>query len=255
MEMPLTTGYASRFQAPEAVAAYEMQEYGPDSYASRMWELQQPRLAALLQQQQTTVGRPLTLLDFACGTGRVLAAVGPLVARAEGLDISPEMVAVAKSKCPRAHLRVADILQTETLPANTYDVITAFRFLLNVEPSVRCAVLARLRESIRQPDGVLLVNVHGNSHSLRHPALVWRRWRERAQPTGAMLNEMSAGETRALLRDTGFEVRQEFGFGLLPPTLYRTPLRGLTRALDKTLAERGLLREWSIDLLFVCRPA
>ncbi len=253
--MPLPAGYASRFQAPEAVAAYEFQEYAPDAYASCIWELQQPRLAAILKQQQTTLGRPLTLLDFACGTGRVLAAVEPLVARAEGLDISPEMLAVAKNKCPRAHLRVADILQSNVLPANAYDVITAFRFLLNVEPAVRRGVLVRLREAIRQPDGVLVVNVHGNSQSLRHPALMWRRRGERSRPTGTMLNEMSPGESRALLRDTGFTVCQEFGFGLMPPTLYRTPLRGLTRALDKTLAERGFFREWSIDLLFVCRPS
>jgi hypothetical protein len=81
-----------------------------------------------------------------------------------------------------------------------------------------------------------VVNVHGNSHSLRHPAIVWRRWRERSHPTGAMLNEMPPGETRMLLCECGFQVVRQFGFGMLPPTVYRTPLRKFALVVDKTLA-------------------
>jgi len=83
---------------------------------------------------------------------------------------------------------------------------------------------------------------------------LWRRWRERSRPSGAMLNEMSPGETRTLLREGGFEVVQQLGIGLLPPTLYRTPARGLAQALDKSLAARSCGKNWSIDLMFACRP-
>jgi SAM-dependent methyltransferase len=252
--MATTTGYAQRFQAPAEVNAYDLIEYRADSYASRIWELQRPVLVEWLQRQQATVKRPLALLDFACGTGRVLACLEPLVATAEGVDISPEMLAVARRKCPRAQLRVADILAEPTALGGPYDVITAFRFLLNAEPEVRRRVLGRLRQVIRQPDGLLLVNVHGNSHSLRHPAILWRRWREAARASGAMLNEMSPGETRTLLREVGFEVVQQRGFGLVPPTLYRTPARGLARAVDKSLAARSWGMHWGIDLMFACRP-
>jgi hypothetical protein len=173
---------------------------------------------------------------------------------ADGVDISEPMVAVARTHCSRARLQVGDVLTQPELLQKKYDAITAFRFLLNVEPEMRVRVLRRLREVIREPDGMLLVNVHGNARSLRHPAILWRRWRERSGPTNVMLNELSPGAARSLLRDCGFQVVRQFGFGLLPPTLYRTPFRGLAAAVDRSLAGDNGCRNWSIDMLFVCRP-
>jgi hypothetical protein len=126
--------------------------------------------------------------------------------------------------------------------------------LLNVEPAVRRAVLRKLREVASQPDSLLLVNVHGNSRSLRHPAILWRRWRERARPTDAMLNEMSPAEARTLLRECGFQVVKQFGFGILPPVFYRTPLRNVAALVDRLFAGDNLWRNCAIDMMFVCRP-
>ena len=252
--MPPTTSYANRFQASDDVASYDLKEYGVGSYSSQIWELQRPLLTKIVQQHQTDVHHPLRLLDFACGTGRVLAKLEPEVAVADGIDISPEMVAVARTKCTKARLQVGDIVTQPELLQTDYDVITAFRFLLNVEPEIRRRALRRLREVIRVPHGLLVVNVHGNSRSLRHPAIVWRRWRDRAHKTDAMLNEMPPDETRRLLRECGFQVVRQFGFGMLPPTLYRTPLRHFAFAVDKTLAGDRWCNDWAIDMLFVCRP-
>jgi ubiquinone/menaquinone biosynthesis C-methylase UbiE len=180
--------------------------------------------------------------------------VESLVDAAEGVDISEPMVARARTKCRQAQFKVGDILAQPELLQKNYDLITTFRFLLNVEPAQRQRVLRKLREVVREPDGLLVLNVHGNSRSLRHPAIVWRRWRERSRPTGAMLNEMSSAETKALLRECGFRVVRQFGFGMLPPTLYRTPLRGLAAALDKLFAGDNLWRDCSIDMMFICEP-
>jgi predicted RNA binding protein YcfA (HicA-like mRNA interferase family) len=163
------------------------------------------------------------------------------------------MIELARTKCVASRLFVGDILAQPELIQKKYDVITAFRFLLNVEPEIRPRALRRLREII-QADGWLILNVHGNSRSLRHPAILWRRWRERARPSGAMLNEMSPAKIRQLLLESGFQVVRQFGFGMLPPTLYRTPLRGLAAAADKTLTGKNWCRNCSIDLMFVCRP-
>jgi SAM-dependent methyltransferase len=252
--LPPTTSYANRFQARDDVASYDLKEYGAGSYASRIWELQRPQLVEILLEHQAAVRHSLTLLDFACGTGRVLASLEPNVVAVDGIDISPEMVAVARTKCTKARLQVGDILTQPGLLQKDYDVITAFRFLLNVEPEMRRRALRRLREVIRVPHGLLAVNVHGNSSSLRHPAILWRRWRERSNQTDAMLNEMSPDETRMLLRECGFQVVRQFGFGMLPPTLYRTPLRNFAFAVDKTLAGDRWCKNWAIDMLFVCRP-
>jgi SAM-dependent methyltransferase len=249
----MTINYADRFQPGEAVAAYETGEYAAGSYSSCIWHLQRPVLERMVKNFQAGRPAPVRLLDFACGTGRVLAVLASLVPAADGLDISENMVAVARTKCPRARLRVGDVLAQPELLSGGYDLITAFRFLLNAEPALRSRILRRLREALR-PDGRLVVNVHGNSRSLRHPAIVWRRWRELNGPSNVMLNELSPVETRKLLAECGFEIVQQFGFGLLPPTLYRTPLCGAAYAVDRALAGDHWWNNFSIDMLFVCRP-
>jgi len=252
--MSATKSYSGRFQEKEAVAAYDTKEYGAGSYSSKIWELQRPVVEGILRQFQIQHQRLPSLLDYACGTGRVLSQVESLAATADGIDISPQMVQSARTKCVKSRLQVGDILTQPELLSATYDVITAFRFLLNVEPEIRRRTLERLREVIRQPDGLLLVNVHGNSRSLRHPAIVWRRWRERSGPGDTMLNELSPAAVRTLLEDSGFQVIRQFGFGFLPPTLYRTPLRGLAATVDKFMAGDNWSNDLSIDMLFICRP-
>ena len=243
----MTIRYADRFQQPAAVAAYEAAEYGAGSYASRIWDLQKPVLEKIVKDFCAAHSGPVRLLDFACGTGRVLSVLETLVETADGVDISENMVAVARDKCVRARLRVGDVLTQPELLEQKYDVISCFRFLLNVEPELRARVLRKLREVLRSPDGRLLVNVHGNSRSLRHPAIVWRR--ARGGEKEAMLNELSVGAARRLLVESGFEIVQQFGFGLLPPTLSRPPRRAAAAAADRAAAGDNLWKDWSVDIL------
>lgn len=251
----MTPSYSQRFQDAAAVADYESKEYGTGSYSSCIWRLQLPILHQIISDfRRGRAGRPMRLLDFACGTGRVISGLEPLVDEATGIDISPNMVGVARGKCRSAQLHVGDILTQPDLLAGPYDVVTAFRFLLNVEPDLRRRALERLRSMFREPDGLLLVNVHGNSRSLRHPAIVWHRWRERARPTGAMLNEMSPGESAKLLQECGFQIVTRYGFGMLPPTFYRTPLQKLVAVADRSLAGENGWSAFAIDMLYVCRP-
>lgn len=252
--MTESISYSSRFQDPSSAAAYELGEYGANSYSTCVWRWQQPVLERLIGDFRRSRSAPVRLLDFACGTGRVLAAVESWVDAAEGVDISENMAALARAKCHRAQIKVGDILTQAGLLRDRYEMITAFRFLLNVEPELRQQVLCKLRRALLEPGGLLVVNVHGNSRSLRHPAILWRRWRERSRSTGGMLNEMSPAECRALLNECGFRVVRQFGFGFLPPTLYRTPLRVLAELVDQCLAGERPWRNCAIDLLFVCQP-
>jgi SAM-dependent methyltransferase len=251
--MPEHISYLSRFKDQAAVVAYENKEYGVASYSSFVWQWQCPWVLQIIKDHLRQRNTPTRLLDFACGTGRVLSCVETLADDAEGIDISENMVAMGRSKCRKARFKVGDILGEPGLLSGKYDVITVFRFLLNVEPPLRQAVLRKLRAVLR-PDGLLLVNVHGNSRSLRHPAIVWRRWRERSQPTAAMLNEMSPRETVTLLENSGFRIVKQLGFGVLPPSLYRTPLRNAAQRVDGALAGDRIWRNYTIDMMFACRP-
>lgn len=256
--MTTNINYADRFQQEGSVESYETGEYNPRSYSTFIWNLQQPVLARLVQDLRQNGKAPVRLLDFACGTGRIISSIETLVDDAEGIDISEKMVEVARRKCRTARLGVGDIIQHPALLHGPYDLITCFRFVLNVEPEIRRSALHRLRQVISEPNGRLIISVHGNSGSLRHLAIAWKRWRLRnaspSQQGEVMLNEMSSAEARELFRETGFEVVDEFGFGILPPTLYRTPLRRMAGAIDSFGTRRRYLTDRSIDLLFVCRP-
>ena len=250
--------YADRFQAQDAVDSYESSEYGQHSYSTFIWNLQQPVLTQLLSDLKLERAAPMRLLDFACGTGRILASVEALVDEAEGIDISERMVKIAREKCPRASLSVGDVARQPDLLHGPYDVITCFRFVLNVEPDVGRDALRTLRGAISEPDGRLIFTVHGNSRSLRHASIAWKRWRMGKNAAAArddvMLNEMSPAEAWRLVAECGFEVVEQMGFGILPQRLYRTPLRGFAAMVDSFAASRRLWKNHSIELLFVCRP-
>lgn len=253
----MAKAYAERFSAPADARVYDNVEYAAGTYAQAIWEMEQPWLAGRLNELRRRRSG-LRLLDFACGTGRILSFVEDFAAESHGLDLSAAMVRAAASRCRRSALFVGDLLSDPALVRGPYDVITVFRFLLNVEAPTRAAVLRALRGRIREPDGVLIADVHGNRQSLRHPAVLWKRLLRRLRPTperlDQMLAEMSPGEAGRLLVETGWRVVSQHGFGLLPPTLYRTPLRRLARALDRRCAGRPAWRNCSINVIFVCQP-
>ena len=250
--------YTERFQQPEQASSYDLQQYGPSTQDSFLWSLEQDVLRSILERHGTAATKR-RLLDFACGTGRVLSFLENLVDETDGVDISRAMVNRASSRCRRSKLFVGDIVEDRSLVAGPYDVITAFRFLLNADAPLRERVLPALRERIGD-GGLLIANLHGNAHSLRHFSLAYRKWRIRRsaanQPhNDLMLAELTPAAVRKLFRASGFDVVEEIGLGILPQLVYKTPLQPLARWIDRTLSGIHALRGVSIDLVFVCKPA
>ena len=248
--------YRERFSAAAEAESYDAEQYAHSSHSSFLWELQQPVVRALLERQRALRGE-LRLLDFACGTGRILSFVENFAGESDGVDISPAMLERAAQRCARSRLLAGDIVEDQSLAPGPYDVITTFRFLLNAEPGVRRDVLDALRVRLA-PDGLLIANVHGNATSLRHISLVYRRWESRRRPAAEadlMLAEMSPRAARELFASAGFEVVEQIGFGILPHLAHRSFLRPLARAVDRQLSALRPLRDVSVDLLFVCRPS
>jgi SAM-dependent methyltransferase len=63
-------------------------------------------------------------VDLACGTGRIGAWLGRRgVVTIDGVDVTPEMIEVARAKAVYRALHVADVSRTG-LPAGTYDLAT-----------------------------------------------------------------------------------------------------------------------------------
>lgn len=97
------------------------------------------------------------VLDFACGTGLVTLRLAPHVAQIRGIDISPEMAAIAQEKVRAQGTPNVRITNTELfdpgLEPGSFDVVTAFNVMCYLPDLPQ--VLARIR-ALLKPDGLFL---------------------------------------------------------------------------------------------------
>jgi SAM-dependent methyltransferase len=95
---------------------------------AQAWSEHWGRLAAPAREAVAGVARigaGTRLLDAGCGTGEFLALAIRRGANASGIDLNPDMLAVARRRAPEADLREGDIT---ALPYedDAFDVVTAF---------------------------------------------------------------------------------------------------------------------------------
>jgi SAM-dependent methyltransferase len=140
-------------------------------------------------------------LDFACGTGRVLARVAQYADESMGIDISPSMIEQARVRCATAKLALLDLTTTDA-DLGTFDLITTFRFVGNAQDTLREAALAGLVRRLNR-GGRLVLDSHRNPHSL-HNLL---------HPRSAEGQDLHFGKLCRLLARHGLEVVQTFGVG------------------------------------------
>jgi ubiquinone/menaquinone biosynthesis C-methylase UbiE/DNA-binding transcriptional ArsR family regulator len=99
-----------------------------------------------------------TLLDLGTGTGRMLELFGPLIGRGVGIDLNPEMLAVARANLERAGLKNCTVRQGEfenlALGRDAFDVVIVHQVLHYLDDGARA-----IREAARvlRPGGRLLV--------------------------------------------------------------------------------------------------
>jgi SAM-dependent methyltransferase len=221
---------------------YDAKLFAPGSFDAAMWEREQLLLDRIVQQH---VPRRESYLDFACGTGRVLSYVERHFQTAVGLDISENMLAAARDRVRIATLVQADATRNpDALGGRRFDFVTAFRFFLNAQPSLRHAGMEFLASTLRDDSSRLLFNVHGNRYSTR--ALLAAK----AMITREQFASMSIRESIALAECHGLEVVEWYGLGSYDKALLRLlPLR-LWRWAEQAAP---LPRRCAVYLYFLCR--
>src|ERR671935_91180 len=130
-------------------------------------ELTVSDLTAILRQSQPRISRHLrplsdapvrALLDLGTGTGRMLELLGPQIQRGLGLDLSLDMLSLARARLDRAGLRHCSVRQGDiydlALPKDNFDVIIIHQVLHFLEDGGRA-----IQEAARvlRPAGRLLV--------------------------------------------------------------------------------------------------
>jgi ubiquinone/menaquinone biosynthesis C-methylase UbiE/DNA-binding transcriptional ArsR family regulator len=113
---------------------------------------------------ESAIGEALTdrpfraLLDLGTGTGRMLELFGPKIERGLGIDLSLDMLALARARIERAVFKHCSVRQGDiydlALPADSFDVVLIHQVLHFLDDGARA-----IREAARvlEPTGRLLV--------------------------------------------------------------------------------------------------
>ena len=102
-------------------------------------------------------------LDVGCGSnGRLFTLMEQNGLTAQGLDVSPEMVALARSAFPHIEIHQADICTWQ--PTQSFDFISAWDSIWHVPLAEHAAVLTKLMQALT-PGGVLIFTMGGLAHA------------------------------------------------------------------------------------------
>jgi predicted TPR repeat methyltransferase len=204
---------ALRDQPPPARASNEciLQSFSDfaSHYDSKMRDqlgYQAPERLQQLIWSELNGAAQLTILDLGCGTGLAGVGLKPRAARLDGIDLSPEMIEMARARGTYDSLEVAEITDWLDGAASDFDLIVACDCLVyfgNLEPVTR-PVAIRLK-----PGGCFAFTVErGEKYPLRladsgrfahHPDHI----REVAAKSGLLLARLEEGVLRT---EAGAEV-------------------------------------------------
>ncbi|MFF1879537.1 class I SAM-dependent methyltransferase [Leifsonia sp. NPDC058230] len=101
----------------------------------------------------TGIGSGFRVLDIGCGSGELLAMLDRLGVAAAGIDPAPGMVALARTKAPRADVRLGSA-ESLPWPDGGFDVACAFNALQFAEDTLD-AVAEAVR--VTKPGGLIAV--------------------------------------------------------------------------------------------------
>ena len=237
-----TDNYTDSHKAPGKGSSYD-EHYKNEPWRRFLWGQEQKALQDILQR--FLADREVRLLDFACGTGRLVGFLEDKVANAVGVDVSEAMLQEARAKLSRTELIQADITQNDVLGDRQFDLITSFRFFLNAEPPLRLAVLEVLVRHLAR-DGYLVFNNHRNSTS----PLVRHKYADAKKPR----NFMSTSEMHELVNQFGLEIIKIYPIGYFPLHKKKTP-KAFNIAVDAMAKRIPCLRNHSESPIAVCRFA
>jgi len=221
------------------------EEFRRNPHRAVVWDLEKRALDAIVRDR--LAGREIRLLDFACGSGRIMAHLRDRVARVVGVDVSPSMLEIARERVPGAEIVEADLTRDDVLGDATFDLITAFRFFPNAQPDLRRDAMAALVRHLDR-DGLLVFNNHENASSLLYRL-------SRLSGRGGRRG-MARAEVDDLVAAAGLEIVGTRAIALLPLT-ERHPIlpRPLLRAVEGAASRCALFKGLYQDLVFTCAHA
>lgn len=241
-------GYRMAHQDADHARYYDRDFWLASSAKGLNWEIEQRILDRVFERHLNPP--PLRAVDFACGTGRVLQYLEARVHETIGIDVSAQMLALARPRCAGSRLIQHDVTLAPLRDLlRPIDLVTAFRFFLNAEPKLRRDGLVWMR-SVLRPNGVLVANFHLNPASLRGRYL---RMRWAGQQRVPMLAPRDVDE---MLAAAGFDVLARYGYEYLPYRREGTRLwaPAVRRRLEMMLLDKPRIAALGGAFIVVARP-
>jgi len=211
-----------------------------------LWSSEQEILIKILKKYFRD--KDVHLLDFACGTGRITEFLENRVKTSTGVDVSDSMLAVAEKKLKRTEIIKADITAENILKPRKFNLITAFRFVLNAEPELRSSAM-RILVKLLDEDGYLVFNNHQNSGS---PWIRLRHAHYRKKNPEGTFNVMSIEQMKNLAEGAGFQIVEIYPAGFFHPPKIPVWFR-LSHAIDRGAGKFKFTNKLSEDLIAVCQ--
>jgi len=141
------------------------------------------------------VGSSGKVLDLGCGPGRVTRFLHEQGPDTTGIDLSPEMVATARSRFPELRFEMASMFELP-YPDGAMDGLVAMYSIIHIPRAGQPALFAELRR-VLAPGGWLLLAFHLGEHD-RHV----EEWV--GQPVDMEFLVFAPGEIETRLTDAGF---------------------------------------------------
>jgi SAM-dependent methyltransferase len=242
--------YRNHFACPDKALKYERVDLA--GYSEILWQIEREFLKAFMARFRSEHQR-IDMLDFACGTGRIILFMEEFVDSSVGVDVSRSMLDIAATKVARSTLVCRDLTMTAPVANERYDLITAFRFVLNAEPDLRLAAFRAMVARLKNRSSRLIFNNHGNPVSHRVFTLPVQAAPLLLGPHQNEGNFMTHNSVKNLLNAVGLEIEQVYGYGLLGARISRMLGGVRARALEVSLAGRPLLGCFGVNQLYVVR--
>lgn len=192
--------------------------------------------------------KDIPIMDFASGTGRMTSFIAEKYPNTVWYDISEDMIEVAWQKFPHINFYKKDIAEENI--QERFLLITAFRFFLNAEWSLKNIILEKLH-GLLENDGYLLFNIHMNSHSL---LFLMSRLKYLLGISKIKQNGMSYFDVKNLIESNWYKIvsLRWYSFFAGNPLLTFLPF-SLVRAMDIGLSKIPFLAFLSKDMIYLVK--
>ncbi len=252
------SNYAESYLRPESSGAAYDRGVG-NRFELAIHEMER-RILSEIHERHFRSDPDIRYLDFACGTGRILAVFADRIRRKVGIDTSTGQIASARKKVPDADLIVGNILTDPGIARDKdFQLVTCFRLFLNLEPELRLPILRQLYR-VLDDDGYLVADNHMNRYSVlglaaffTRKVLRFPRKADAAPGQRGIIGTMSEFEFKKILRQAGFEVKRIYRLSILPGhgPIVLLPVKWLLW-VERRLSRVPLLNLLSKNQIYAC---